>query len=187
VTDILPLAANLAALASALILLGLSLGQLLQPAIGFWPPPAPESWQSRLFRALFRVLFYGLLIGSFAWLWQNGAAVSPLRIGVSALLFCIGFGVALAATGALGWGNAFGAQDGLRTTGIFAYSRNPIYLATFFGLAGWGLLVSEPMIRVVLILWAILYVVAVFLEERWLSERYGADFDAYRNRVRRFV
>ncbi|KHA54034.1 CzcN domain protein [Sulfitobacter geojensis] len=101
------------------------------------------------------------------------------------LLLC-GFIIAFWATGALGWSNAFGSKEGLRTDGIFAYSRNPIYIATWFGLAGWALLVPTPFIVATLCFWALLYLVAIFLEERWLLEEYGEPFTEFCNTVRRF-
>jgi len=101
------------------------------------------------------------------------------------LLLC-GFIIAFYATGALGWANAFGSKEGLRTDGIFAYSRNPIYVATWFGLAGWALLVPVASITVTLCLWALLYVVAIFLEERWLLKEYGKPFSEFCHTVRRF-
>ncbi len=179
--------AGLAALAAAALLLSLALAQLLWPRIAFWPPPDPASWQNRAFRSLFRVMFYGLLIDSAGWLWLHAAGSSVAVLATSAALVAAGLGVALASTGVLGWGNAFGAQDGLRTDGIFAWSRNPIYVATFLAQAGWALGVADPVIRATLALWALLYLAAIFLEERWLSERYGAAFADYCRRVRRFL
>jgi protein-S-isoprenylcysteine O-methyltransferase Ste14 len=81
-----------------------------------------------------------------------------------------GFAIAFAATGALGWGQVFGQAEVLRTDGIFGYSRNSIYLATWLGLAGWALLLPSALLIGVLICWGALYVVAIFLEERWLAQ-----------------
>lgn len=187
VTDLVLFLCDIAALVSAATLLGIAMAQLVQPRVDFWPPPTPKSWQSHTFRALFRVVVYGSVISSAAWLWESGGTVLLWTAALSAVLIALGFGIAFAATGFLGWGNAFGAQDGLRTTGVFSRSRNPIYVATLLGLLGWGLIVQDLSVRITLILWSLLYFAGVFLEERWLSARYGSAFDDYRARVRRFL
>ncbi len=175
------------ALGSAVVMTALAFLDLLIPAFRFWPPPSIGSWQSRTFRALFRLMVYGALIGSATHVWNVGWSASGWWLAVATGSLLTGFVVALLATGALGWRNAFGAKEGLQTQGIFAHSRNPIYLATFFGLVGWALLVASPMIVATLGLWVLLYVIAVFLEERWLAAEYGEAFAAYCRKTRRFI
>ena len=76
----------------------------------------------------------------------------------------------------------------LVTTGPFRLSRNPIYLALLAILTGMGLRYQS--------LWAILLAVfvawalrrwTVVPEERYLTERFGADYRRYRESVRRWV
>jgi len=143
--------------------------------------------EKTLFMTLFRIVVYGLVFASIIHLWQDGLQ-SPTSVNIVAILLLLcGFIIAFWATGALGWANAFGSKEGLRTDGIFAYSRNPIYIATWFGLAGWALLVPTPFIVATLCLWALLYLVAIFLEERWLLEEYGEPFTEFCRAVRRFI
>ncbi len=170
----------------ALVLLVLACATLYSPKIQFWPPPHRKSWQSTTFRSLFRGMFYGQLLSALGYFWLNGFDMSPFELGAALALFFAGFLIAFIATGQLGWRNAFGAQEGLCTKGIFAYSRNPIYLATLLGLLGWGLLYPTGMSIITLAFWGALYVVAVFLEERWLRGVYGADFVDYCDQTRRF-
>ncbi|MDK3017576.1 methyltransferase family protein [Pseudodonghicola flavimaris] len=176
----------LAALMAAVVLLLLAGMALLRPAFAFWPPPETASWQNRLFRVLFRIMFYGLVGATALRLWRDGVSISIWQSWLALVLFATGFAVAFAATASLGWGNAFGAQEGLRTGGIFGYSRNPVYCATWFGLGGWALLAPAPLILATLAVWGPLYLVAIFLEERWLQARYGAAFERYRDAVPRF-
>jgi protein-S-isoprenylcysteine O-methyltransferase Ste14 len=79
------------------------------------------------------------------------------------------------------------ARPGLVTSGLYRFTRNPIYLALFVTLAGlvvvlptWptlvGALVSVAAIRN-----------AVRAEERYLRRAYDGEFDAYARRVGRFV
>lgn len=75
----------------------------------------------------------------------------------------------------------------LVTTGLHGMSRNPIYLgcaAVHLGLAdatrnGW-MLATCPVSAALVHRW-------VLREERWLRERFGDEYDAYRGRVRRYL
>jgi protein-S-isoprenylcysteine O-methyltransferase Ste14 len=87
----------------------------------------------------------------------------------------------------MGWRNAFGEKKGLVTDGWFAISRNPVYVATWAGLLGWGLVLGQSSVTGLLTLWALLYVLAPFLEERWLEQQYGDEFRRYKSSVARFV
>lgn len=135
---------------------------------------------------LFRIIVYGLVVASIFYLWQEGLQSSTPTNIVAIILILCGFVIAFWATDALGWSSAFGSKEGLRTDGIFAYSRNPIYVATWFGLAGWALLVPMPFIIATLCFWGLLYLAAVFLEERWLLKEYGEPFREFSRTVRRF-
>ncbi|MCW8843566.1 MAG: isoprenylcysteine carboxylmethyltransferase family protein [Rhodobacteraceae bacterium] len=173
--------------AASLGLLGLATYQFLNPSFHFWPPPDDQLWKRAVFMGLFRTMVYGLVVVSALHLWQSGAQVFSV-VNISAiLLIFIGFLIAFAATGVLGWSNAFGSKEGLRTSGIFKYSRNPIYIATWLGLAGWALLVPQAFVVAALLCWGLLYLVAIFLEERWLAQEYGDAFEAYCRSVRRYL
>ncbi len=72
--------------------------------------------------------------------------------------------------------------------GPYRLSRNPLYvglLALYLGLAllaptWWGLMLFPA--AVLLVLWG-----AILPEERFLHERFGASYDDYRRRVRRWL
>lgn len=148
----------------------------------FWP--ADDKTRGQTVRRLFRIGVGSLLVLSVVML--RAAPVTPPYATQGAIMFGIGFGMALRITRALGWQVAFGAAGELVTTGWFARSRNPIYVATWLGLIGWALLVPEIEVLVPLTLWAVLYALAAFWEEPWLRRTYGADYDAYAAQVPRF-
>jgi protein-S-isoprenylcysteine O-methyltransferase Ste14 len=81
-----------------------------------------------------RIMFYGAVCASVFYFAQT--PISPARAITSIFFLLIGGGLAFAATFDLGWKRAFGDNQGLRRDGIFRYSRNPIYVASWFGLAG---------------------------------------------------
>lgn len=76
----------------------------------------------------------------------------------------------------------------LATNGLYRLSRNPIYLG--FAITYVGLAVAMDSVLVLLLLIPCLFVVDRFViqrEERYLSAKFGADYDAYRARVRRWL
>ena len=73
-------------------------------------------------------------------------------------------------------------------TGPFARSRNPLYLGLLAGSAGVALLAGSLWALLALPLeWALLRWGAVLPEERYLAAKFGADYDEYTSRVRRWL
>ena len=79
------------------------------------------------------------------------------------------------------------AED-LVTEGLYSHCRNPMYVGMATLLAGWAAWLGTP--------WALTGLVAfvawitrfqILPEERVLAQRFGAAFDAYRGRVRRWL
>ena len=76
----------------------------------------------------------------------------------------------------------------LVTGGIFGLSRNPMYLSMVLALLGWAARLGQ--------LWLVLGPVAFVLyvtrfqirpEERALAEKFGAEYEIYRRRTRRWI
>ena len=160
----------------------LSLGA---PRFGFgryWPPENTMGWQHLSFRALFRAGLYPVIAAS-AILGRDVGFWMPV-LGFALIIF--GFGAALVFTGKLGWKQAFGAAEGVVKTGPYAYSRNPVYVATWVGMIGWALCLPHLAILIPLSLWALLYYIAPRLEEPWLEQRFGAPYIDYKAKTPRF-
>lgn len=72
-------------------------------------------------------------------------------------------------------------------SGAYAIVRHPIYSGLILGALGWALRVHGPL--------TLLYALALFaffdvksrLEERWLAEKFGDQYEAYRRRVRKLI
>jgi protein-S-isoprenylcysteine O-methyltransferase Ste14 len=80
------------------------------------------------------------------------------------------------------------AATSLVTSGIYKFTRNPMYVGLFFLLVAWAVFLSSA--------WSILGPMAFILyigrfqiapEERVLSELFGAEYSSYRARVRRWL
>jgi len=80
------------------------------------------------------------------------------------------------------------ASTALVTGGVFRWTRNPMYLAMLLLLIAWACIVSN---------WAALAMLPLFVaylnrfqirpEERALQARFGAEFESYRRKVRRWL
>ncbi|HKV52154.1 MAG TPA: isoprenylcysteine carboxylmethyltransferase family protein [Gemmatimonadaceae bacterium] len=76
----------------------------------------------------------------------------------------------------------------LVTTGPFRYTRNPLYLANVIIYLGTTLVVDALWPFVLLVpLVALLEWGVIRREERYLTRLFGAPYDAYRHRVRRWI
>jgi protein-S-isoprenylcysteine O-methyltransferase Ste14 len=72
--------------------------------------------------------------------------------------------------------------------GIFAVSRNPMYLGLVFSLAGWAVLLSSPIC--LLVVWGfarLLVIVQIVPEEIALRERFGDAYEQYTRHVNRWI
>jgi protein-S-isoprenylcysteine O-methyltransferase Ste14 len=74
------------------------------------------------------------------------------------------------------------------TSGPFRFSRNPMYLTNVVFQIGAALLLDNAWILMLApVTWLLLDRIIIAGEERYLSDKYGATYDAYRGRVRRWL
>jgi protein-S-isoprenylcysteine O-methyltransferase Ste14 len=88
--------------------------------------------------------------------------------------------------------HSFAHTKGANTTGIYQYSRNPMYVGAFFLLLGLCLMgFSTSVWSITLLAFFIVSVPylhwTVLLEETFLSHKYGDSYRAYMNRTARYV
>lgn len=152
----------------------------------FFPPPSKESWQHRSFKLLFRGFVYPLVVLTILAFEFSTAPFAIARYVFGAVLLIIGFGLAFRITFSMGWRNAFGEKHGLKTTGWFAGSRNPVYVATWIGIAGWALISFQTSVAILLSAWSLMYLLAPIVEEPWLEMQYGKEYKDYKSEVPRF-
>jgi protein-S-isoprenylcysteine O-methyltransferase Ste14 len=109
---------------------------------------------------------------------------------IAAVLLLLGIVFVISAFLQLRSDSRFGVSDdsgGLRTRGIYRISRNPMYLG--FYLVTLAALVSVPHLVNIGCGLVGVYVHhrVVLAEERFLLQVYGASYEAYQRRVRRYV
>ncbi len=77
--------------------------------------------------------------------------------------------------------------DQLVTTGIYAHTRNPIYLGHTCTLLGWCCATSTVSCWAYLIFYLVTLFVMLPMEERELSQRFGKEYEDYCRRVPRLI
>ena len=79
-------------------------------------------------------------------------------------------------------------SSALITSGLYRLSRNPMYLGMAVTSAGVALYFESLAAAILLaVVVAIIDRFVIQREERYLARRFGADYDAYRARVRRWL
>ena len=118
--------------------------------------------------------------------WEN---IIPGWIGLALCgLAIIGFALTLAS-----FGDSFRVgideenPDKLVTGGMFSISRNPIYVCFLMFFTGLFLIHRNIVIITAVILFALAIHRQVLREEKFLKSHYGAEYEAYCKRVRRYL
>jgi protein-S-isoprenylcysteine O-methyltransferase Ste14 len=168
-------------------LLAMLVATLAQGTFRLWPTPGEKTWQSYVFWPLFRGLNTLCLIAALL-AWPGGTALglpAPLRV-VAALGGLAAIAIFVGAFRLLGRDNSYGAADGLVTSGIYQWSRNPqnamlmvVYAALAVAIDTW------PVYLLCGLMFAV-YFVMVLCEEPWLEASYGEPYRAYCRQVPRF-
>ncbi len=108
------------------------------------------------------------------------------------IFFCLA-GLALLLWSLISFGQSFRVgidiehPDQLITTGVFAFSRNPIYTAFALILLGQFLIFPNWMILLYLCAGVWLFHRQVLREEDYLKKHYGKEYSAYSSHVRRYL
>jgi protein-S-isoprenylcysteine O-methyltransferase Ste14 len=116
-----------------------------------------------------------------AWLDVVGALVALLGLGVRAVT--IGYEYIVR-----GGRNKQVYADNLVQGGVYAHTRNPMYVGNGLLVLGCALILHAPEFYLVALpLTALVYASIIAAEEAYLRDKFGAEFDAYCRRVNRIV
>ncbi len=79
-------------------------------------------------------------------------------------------------------------ENRLKTDGIYAWVRNPMYSGLWIIITGVGMMCHNAWILITpLINWGLMTVVLINTEEKWLCGLYGKEYDEYRKHVNRCI
>jgi len=117
-----------------------------------------------------------------------------LRIGVALVLCCLGLGIGM--SGFVSFRRARTTVNPIKASsastlvrsGIFRFTRNPMYLGLLLLLLAWTVFLSKPLTLVFLPVY-VLYInrLQIIPEERILASLFGTEYSAYRENVRRWL
>jgi len=80
------------------------------------------------------------------------------------------------------------AASSLQTTGIYAYTRNPMYVGLMLVYCGVAFLKGNLWTFILVpLLTVIIHACVIKKEENYLQRAFGKDYEAYRKRVRRWI
>ena len=84
--------------------------------------------------------------------------------------------------------NPYKPTSAIVSSGIYRFSRNPIYIAFLIVVLATATAANNAWLLVSIVLaFVLLQFGVVRAEERYLSGKFGAEYDEYRRRVRRWV
>ena len=106
-----------------------------------------------------------------------------------AVLFMAGCGLSLAAFAAMGDENRFGLPDGkcrLKTGGLYAWARHPMYTGFYLMSAGAFFYALSVFAGVILLLSVGIHHRIALAEERFMAGQFGSEWKAYAGAVPRY-
>jgi len=121
----------------------------------------------------------GFLAG-ILFIWR--ADPSPLMFSIGILMIFFGELIRFVSSGTLK------KYDGVTQKGIYAYTRNPLYIGSFFLGAGACVMSNDWLFSAVFFsFFFLLYGRVILREEKYLVRRYGGDYVQYIAEVPRFL
>ena len=155
---------------------------------------ARGNWSQRILVSLAAVLDIYLLARAPLPILDHwvGASASPAPMAALVVLIVASL-IIIAAQGGMGKSWRVGVPSGsaeidaLVTGGLNRLSRNPIYLGIMFFLVGVALAAPGPLTFAALVISFLGLNAVISKEERYLKDRFGADYDDYARRVRRWI
>lgn len=160
---------------------------VLASAVGWsdYYPPGGKNWTYYALWGLSHAL--NATIGVLAYVQFQQLALPLPVVAFGLFLFVVGVVIAIAAGLDLGVERTTGLDGGLRTDGWYRYSRNPQYVGYVLATVAVPLWAGAPLTIPLLGIYLVWWITFPFAEERWLRERHGESYEAYADRVPRFV
>lgn len=158
----------------------------LRTRVSLWPP-GEHSGKAALHWGLVAIFDVALLVLAVLE-WNAWILPRPASLGVGLVLSGAGAWLFLASSRSMTGAETAGrAADTLHTEGLYARTRNPQYLGMIVGMVGFALLANALLVSVLVGLHVFWVLLLPFAEEPWLRERFGDQYEAYCERVPRFV
>lgn len=166
-------------------MLGMLLWSIAYPQRRVWPPvEATAGLKIRVWLATTLIFAAAFTLGLMDWNRLDWLVF--IRWGIGLPLIIIGNLVVWGGVAKIGIEATSGEATGLKTDGLYSWSRNPQYMADIAILLGWVVLSASLWAMPVLLLGLVVLLVAPFAEEPWLQQQYGTAYRDYKMTVRRY-
>jgi protein-S-isoprenylcysteine O-methyltransferase Ste14 len=119
--------------------------------------------------------------------WNSLVLDGWLRFGVGSVLLALGVYFSLGGVFKLGMDRTHGIAGELLEDGPYRFTRNPQYVGSLMGYTGLGLLCASAPGLATTALSAAWFLSMPFAEEPWLRAKLGAPYEAYMQRVPRYL
>ncbi len=83
--------------------------------------------------------------------------------------------------------DSYDMEERLVTSGVYAYTRNPMYFGAIIMILGWFLVFPFTFILISAILFPMLFYLTARSEEKQLQKKYGRKFLEYKRKVHLFI
>jgi protein-S-isoprenylcysteine O-methyltransferase Ste14 len=172
-------------LAAQLVLFVFTVVSFFAPQHRVWPPPSRRCWQFYATWFLSWLAFSGVFLLA---IFDENSLRLPGWLRLAAGLPLLGAGAGLIAWGSreLSIQATLGLEGNLIRSGPYGWSRNPQYLGVFLYLASLIFLSGSLRTAIGCLAIGLWFFVTPWIEEPWLAERFGAEYEAYRKAVPRF-
>ncbi|MCR5012787.1 MAG: isoprenylcysteine carboxylmethyltransferase family protein [Lachnospiraceae bacterium] len=119
----------------------------------------------------------GIMTGTWVWLFRS----------VGAVFIMLGLTVWFIGAVKSGMDDNI-TENKLKTDGIYAWVRNPMYSGCWMLITGLSLMWHNVcVIPLFFVNWGIMTIVLKNTEEKWLAKVYGAEYEEYKKRVNRCI
>ena len=140
------------------------------------------------------VLIWAIAMAALAWAWPELTLPLPARLPLAIALAALGIGLGCAGIVAFRKAQTTfnpvrpGKASCIVSNGVFAYTRNPMYLGMLLVLVGWALFLAHPLSFATLPLFvAYMTRFQIIPEERHLQDKFGEPYASYLQSVRRWL
>jgi protein-S-isoprenylcysteine O-methyltransferase Ste14 len=132
---------------------------------------------------------YAGIVATFVWLLALGYSIFlPIQLATvwfyTGLFFYV-IGLILITIATFNFISA--AADQLITTGVYRYSRHPVYLSTFLICLGAGIASVSLLFIFLSVIMAFCFNIEALIEERYCISKYGNSYREYQNNVPRWI
>ena len=172
-------------LAAQLVLLVFTAVSFFAPQHRVWPPPSRRCWQFYATWFLSWLAFSGVFLLA---IFDENSLQLPgwLRLAAGLPLLALGAGLITWGSRELSLHATLGLEGSLIRSGPYRWSRNPQYLGVCLYLVSLVLLSGSLFTAIGCVAIGLWFVVTPRIEEPWLAERFGAEYEAYCKAVPRF-